>query len=288
MGSYNKPKQHLHHEFLYLNHETILNALSALEAGAVDEIILKTSEAREGGLDAGLTAGPVKAGGSKKRHASIQEELVRTRTSFSGFDAWYRILKERDAIGTFDTWDMDVRNAVAVGDTIEFKGDLQLSPVHKVLATFASFAASAGTPGSPFTATPKEIQEMKKTAKMMESWMAGRDGRRNLPVYLLPDGQAHPRIVARLDEKFIVGGLDAVEGTFTIIAQVDSILRSSQQESVIRVIRDVPPTPKEVEVIIEAMSNFIEPSSELGVEMGLDDLMFTDPTMVVRPIAVYK
>ena len=134
MSKYQRPKQQVHHEFLYLNHDSILNALSALEAGAVDEIILKTNEAREGGLDANISAGPVKAGAGKKRQATIQEELVRRRTWFSGFDAWYRALKEHDAIGTFDQWDMEVRDDLRVGDTVEFSADLRLSPVHKVLA----------------------------------------------------------------------------------------------------------------------------------------------------------
>jgi len=73
MGSYKKPKLQLHHEFAYLNHDTVINALSAFEAGKVDEIILKASEAREGGLDASIGVGPVKGGGSKKRQATIQE-----------------------------------------------------------------------------------------------------------------------------------------------------------------------------------------------------------------------
>lgn len=121
--------------------------------------------------------------------------------------------------------------------------------------------------------------------------MSGRDGRRNIPVYLLPGGVDSPRIVARLDEKFVIGGLDWAEGTFTVVAQVDALLRPGQEESVIRVIRDVPPTPKEVETITEAMSHFVEPSKEsaqLGVEMLPSDLTFSHPTVVVRPIAIYK
>ena len=49
---YKKPKSRLHREFLYLDNETIVNSLSALEAGKVDEIISKIDEAREGGLQA--------------------------------------------------------------------------------------------------------------------------------------------------------------------------------------------------------------------------------------------
>lgn len=83
-------------------------------------------------------------------------------------------------------------------------------------------------------------------------------------------------------------GLDAAEGTFTVVAQVDALLRPGQKESVIRVIRDVPPTPKEIETITEAMTNFIGPSKELGVEMLAEDLTFTHPTVVMRPIAIYR
>ena len=118
--------------------------------------------------------------------------------------------------------------------------------------------------------------------------MAGPAGRRNLPVYLLPGGVDKPRVVARLDEKFIIGGLDSAEASFRVVAQVDVILRPGQQESLIRVIRDVPPTPKEVETITEAMSHFVEPSKELGVEMLAEDLTFSHPAGLVRPIAIYK
>ena len=82
MTGYRAPKKRLHREFLYLNHDTILNSLSALEAGKVDEIIQKVIEAKEGGFEGSVGAGPVKGDGGKKKKASIEEELVKTRTWF--------------------------------------------------------------------------------------------------------------------------------------------------------------------------------------------------------------
>lgn len=90
MAGYRPPKKRLHREFLYLNHDTVLNSLSALEAGKVDEIIQKVVEAKEGGIEATLGTGPVRGGGGKKKRASIEEELVKTRTWFSAFDAGTR------------------------------------------------------------------------------------------------------------------------------------------------------------------------------------------------------
>ncbi len=87
MSGYKRPKVRLHQEFVYLNYDTVINALSAFEAGKVDEIIEKASKAQDGGMDAAIAIGPAKVGGGKKRQSTIQEELTRTRTWFSAFDA---------------------------------------------------------------------------------------------------------------------------------------------------------------------------------------------------------
>jgi hypothetical protein len=288
MGEYKKPKARVHHEFVYLNHDTILNALSAFEAGKVDEIIEKTSAANEGGVEGGLSAGPAKIGGGKKRQRTIQEELVRTRTWFSAFDAWYAYLIDKDAIGTFDAWDEAVREELSVGDTLEFVAEVRLSPLHQLLATFTSFAAGAGTPGSPFQMKTSELAETKKTARMVDSWMQGRGGGRNISAYFLPGRVASPRMIARLTDQYLIGGLDQIEGEFSVISQVDRLLGQDEQESVIRVLRDVPPTPKEIQVMTEAMRHFAEPGQDLGVEVSDDDLTFSYPTVVLRPIAIFR
>jgi hypothetical protein len=288
MGEYKKPKARLHHEFVYLNHDTILNALSAFEAGKVDEIIEKTSAASEGGIEGGLGVGPAKASGGKKRQRTMQEELVRTRTWFSAFNAWHAHLIAESDIGTFDEWDEGVRSQLSVGDTVEFVAEVRLSPLHQLLTTFTSFAAGAGSPGSSFQLKQSEIAEAKKTARMMENWMQGRAGGRNLSVYLLPGGVSSPRIMARLTDKYLVGGLDQVEGEFSIVSQVDRLLADGEQESAIRLIRDVPPTPKEIEVMTEAMRHFVEPAREFGIEISDDDFTFSHPAVVLHPIAIFR
>jgi hypothetical protein len=287
MSGYKKPKRHLHREFVYLNHDTILNSLSAIEAGKIDEIIQKANEAREGGLDGTLGAGPVKASAGRKRSATIQEELVRTRTWFSAFDAWHNYLEAEDAIGTFTSWDPDVREELSIGDTIRFQADVVISPLHKVFRTYLSFAAEAHKSTSPFHMKGASLQEAKNVAAMMLSWMGGKDRPTHLPVYLRPGGVVEPRIVGKLDDAYIIGGHEGIEGRFTVIAQVEKLLEGDQVISAIRVIRDVPPTPKEVEVINEAMLNMIGPAKEFGVDIDPDDINVPAPAVIVRPVAIY-
>jgi len=214
--------------------------------------------------------------------------LVRTRTWFSAFDAWYRHLQDNEGLGSFDAWGEDVRNEMSVGDTIEFTADVRLSPLHKLITTFVSYAKGAGTAKSPFPVDAKAAAEAKKIAPRMEQWITGGHDRRNLLVYLLPGGAAYPRIVARLDDKYIVGDLDNIEGRFTVVAQVDALLHDDERDSVIRVVRDVPPTPMEVETINTALAPFAEAGRGLGVVVNDDDFTFASPTMIVRPIAIWK
>jgi hypothetical protein len=285
---YNKPKKHLHREFLYLNQDTIVNSLSALEAGAVDEIIQKANEAREGGIQGGVGAGPLNVGGGKKKASNIEEQMVRTRTVFSAFDAWYTHLKDADAIGTFDKWDVGVRDDLETGDTIEFEGRLTLTPVHRVLRTFINFAEQADTPGSVFQQKGEDLKETKKTARMMQVWLGGKDAPQHFPVYMAPYESDEPRMVARLDEEYMLSPKEGIDGLYKVIAQVDEILREGDEISAIRIIRDVPPTSMEVETISEALSNFIEPATELGVTITPDDISVPYPAVIVRPIAVFR
>jgi hypothetical protein len=245
-------------------------------------------EAREGGLEAGLGVGHVKAGGSKKKAASIEEQLVKKRTWFSAFDAWYRHMADTEAIGTFDVWGPEVRDQLQVGDTLEFTADLVLSPVHKVLRTFISYAESAAKPGSVFQLKGQQLTETKQIAAMMTNWMGGRDKPTHLPMYMRPGGVAEPRIVAGLQDAYVIGGHDNVEGTNTVVGQVSGLLVGDQVESTIRIIRDVPPTQMEVATINEAMANFIEPARELGVEIDPTDINIPAPAVLLRPIAIFQ
>jgi hypothetical protein len=285
---YTKPKKYLHREFLYLNSETIINSLSALEAGKIDEIIQKANEAREGGFGASVGVGPVEASGGKKKASTIEEEMVRTRTVFSAFDAWYRYLSEAEAIGRLDEWNPDVRDELQVGDTIEFEGRVTLTPLQLLFRTFISFAQQAERADSLFHQTGAELAETRKNARIMREFLGGKDAPQHLPVYMAPFEVDEPKIIARLDEGKMLSPKEGIDGLYKVIAQVDEILREGDEISAIRVVRDVPPTPVEITTTAKALSNFIAPASALGVALTEADISLPYPAVLVRPIAVYR
>lgn len=90
MGGYKKPKARIHREFLYLNDSTVVNALSAIEAGKVDEIIEQAKTTTGSGVEAGLGYGPAKIAarrdGTRTSRRTSFEHAQRSPHSMHGID----------------------------------------------------------------------------------------------------------------------------------------------------------------------------------------------------------
>lgn len=50
VSNYRRPIKKVHRGFFYLDDETVINSLSAVESGKIDEVVAKVNSAREGGL----------------------------------------------------------------------------------------------------------------------------------------------------------------------------------------------------------------------------------------------
>lgn len=150
MGVYKVPKERLHRDFFYLDDEVVINSLSVLESGKIDEIVSRVTTAREGGFSGELKIPAVDAGvgGNKKSSSEVEEEMVRTRTRFSVFDAWYRLMYEKKAMGTFAGWGPEALDGVSPGDTLEFRCELSLGPLQTVLRLYLWFAGRASQDGN--------------------------------------------------------------------------------------------------------------------------------------------
>lgn len=214
----------------------------------------------------------------------MQEELVRTRTRFSAFESWFERLKDDEAMGAFDEWDMKVRDEISVGETIHFTADIVVSPLFKVITAYTSFVNNPGA----IDVRQQDLASMKKHAKMMESWISDGAGSSQVAAYFQPGGTARPRIVGRLDKKYLVSGLSNVEERYQIVAQVSSLLGPSDTESLLRIVKDAPPTPMEVETVTNAMKHMQGAAVHLKVSFQDEDLSFAHPDVIVRPIAIFK
>ncbi len=224
MGGYKKPKKQMHRDFLYLDDSAIVNALSAMEAGKIDEIIEQSQTVKDTGFDASLGYGPAKIAAKKGKTADVTANLVRTRTAFSAFEAWYQFLKSEDGLGELTGWDTETRNELEVGDTLEVRARIEFAPIHKVFAVYLSYVDNANKPDSFFRVKTAQLAELKKVANQARGLFKGSDGATANLVYIYPLGVERPLLIGVLSDNHFVGDKANIDGDYKVVLQVCTLL----------------------------------------------------------------
>lgn len=288
MAKYRKPEKRVHRGFLYLDDETVINSLSAVESGKIDEIVAKVISAREGGFGGGVGFSGVQMEGSRKSNSSLEEEIVRTRTRFSAFEVWYRGLVEAKAIGRFEGWALESLDGVEPGDTVEFRARLEVSPLQTLIRLYFWFAIQAKTQGSMFAQKGVQLEATKTSERVMKTLVGGGESSDEVLLAVFPDGGDGPSVVMPVSPQWLIGRLGELGGEYTVIAQVNQVLMEGDELPAIRLTKDVAPTPLEVTTLKDVVANFVEPAKGLGIEITEADASILGPALVLTPIAIYK
>ncbi|SNS52409.1 hypothetical protein SAMN06309944_0641 [Micrococcales bacterium KH10] len=111
----------------------------------------------------------------KKSTSSFEEEVVKTRTNFSIFEAWYQKLKAENALGTFDGWGDFALADVEPGHTVEIRGSLQIVPLQTLFRLYRWFAGQVSDKSSPFAQKGEDLQATRAGLKNMETLLGGTD-----------------------------------------------------------------------------------------------------------------
>ena len=130
--------------FVVLDSEDVLSGLSALDGGAVDELLTRRidDDLKDRGVQVGGRGASAKA--NRNRGRKVEEEMRRRRTEHSAAAALIDGLDERQAIGEIDgALDEDVADQLTSGDTIRLRGEVRLHPLHQADAMLRSFIEAA-------------------------------------------------------------------------------------------------------------------------------------------------
>ena len=284
---YHKPEARVHRGFFYLNDETVINSLSAVEAGKVDEVLAKINTAREGGVGGGIGIHGAKIEGAKKSTSEFEEEMVRTRTRFSVFEIWRDNLVSKKALGVFDGWSPEILNDVEPGDTIEFKAKLDLASLQTIFRMFSWFAKQAQTQGSLFAQKGEELKATKEAERVFRA-LSGEGENLESVVLAKPSGGEGPLVAMQLADRWLIGELGHLSGEYTVVGQVDQILKDSEQYPTLRLMRVAPVTIAELATLREIVGNFTEPAKVFGLNISPEDATITGPAVWLTPIAIYR
>jgi hypothetical protein len=289
MSQYERPSRRVHRGFFYLNDETVINSLSAFESGKVDEVVAKVVSAREGGFGGGLGIQGAKVEASKKSNSTFEEEMVRTRTRFSVFEAWYSNLKEQKAVGSFRGWGPDVLEDVRSGDTIELDATLEVAPIQTLLRLFLWFADKAKGQGHLFSQKGEELKQLKEGERNVKMVLgADEEPDRETIVLATPVGDPGPQVAMPILSDWLIGKMGRLGGQYTIVAQVDRIIGAGDELPALRLTHTVAATPLELKALKDSVSEFVEPAEALGIAISTDDASIMGPALWLTPIAVYR
>ncbi|MBM9458849.1 hypothetical protein JK386_02965 [Nocardioides sp. zg-536] len=286
MAKYKAPSKKIHRGFIYLDDETVINSLSAVEAGKIDEVVAKVNLAREGGVAATLGVGPAKLDGGKKGTSEFEEEMVRTRTRFSVFELWYQSLVDGKALGTFEGWGPGVLDGVESGDTIEFRADCEVAPIETLLRTFLWFAEKAKSSGHFFSQKGDELKETKEGERNIRALLEGNGDQ--VVVLARPLGDPGPTVGMSIKREWLIGTLGRLGGEYTVVGQVDRLIGDNEEFPAMRLTQDVAPSGVEIESMKAALAVFEESAATLNIEISGNQATIKGPALWIEPIAIYR
>ncbi len=214
--------------------------------------------------------------------------MVRTRTRFSIFDAWYQLLNEKKAVGSFDGWGENALEEVEPGDTIEFRAQLSQGPLQTVLRLYLWFADQATKDGNLFSQKGEERKATASASRNIRQMLGDMEDEDEIPLLATPVGEPGPTVLLSVSRKWLIGRIGQLGGTFGIVGQVVQVIADGEEYPVLRLTKDVSPTPLEINTLKDAVQHFVEPAGELGVDVEAEESVLKGPVLVIKPIAIYR
>lgn len=285
-GTLKKPKAQVYRSSLYLNADAVVNALAAIEGGDVDEVLVR--QADEGGHDlgGGLGAGSTKAKAGKRRARRHEEEMRRRRTEHSAATLLMRKLHEQEAIGRIEgEYGREVYDELEENMVLEFAAEIRIHPLHQAVSAARAFLRAAPGFGLP----QDEIRQMTETIKLLESIVRSGTGESTFLLFADTSGAADGyRLILPIYERSLEVGFDDLVGRATFVAQVDRLLTDEDELLAMRLLRNAPQLAFEREGIEAAVPDLMAAFSELGLEVGEDDFFLRKPSVILKPIWIYR
>jgi len=270
-----------------LDDDIVINSLSALESGQVDEIVEKINLAQESGLSVGIKVGSNGVGataeGNKKGSESLQAEYIRRRTRFSVFELWFDGLNSRQGIGTFKGWGVNALDGITPGDVIQITGKVEIVPLQVAFRMYLWFAKQVREKNPMFKDTkPADVLEPERTMKFI---LGTRD---EINATITPQGESGPAVALSFQNQWLIEPISRWAGTYTIIAQVEEVLLEGDSWQTMRIIEDAPLSPMEQATLTKAVEPFREAVGGFGIELDENPTSISGPALVVRPIAMFR
>jgi hypothetical protein len=151
---------------------------------------------------------------------------------------------------------------------------------------FYWFAGKAKSQGTFFSQKGAELQSTKDTERQMREMFSGQA--EQVTVNVVPNGDSGPEMLAILADKWMVTRIGRLSGEYTVIGQVEQVVKAGDEWPVLRLTQDAPVTPRELETMKAVVAAYPEAAKGLGIQLSGDEATLTGPGLVITPIAIFR
>lgn len=110
----------------------------------------------------------------------------------------------------------------------------------------------------------------------------------DIPLVATVLGESGPPVLVSVSKEWLIGRLGELRGCFELIGQVVEIVPEDEEYPVMRLTKEVAPTPLEIQTLKNAVEQFVEPAKALGVNVEPGESVISGPALIVKPIAIYR
>lgn len=269
--------------FVVLDSEDVVSGLSALDGGAVDEILTRRTD--EDLKDRGVQVGPKGASGkaNRNRGRKVEEEMLRRRTEHSAAAALIDGLAEREAMGEIEgALDEEVAGQLTPGDTVRVRGEVRLHPLHQADAMLRSFIQAA-----PHFDQAKTASELKAVLPIWDLMIGSGKSSRILFDLVTASPQV-PRVLIPVKRSSVQVDVADAAGHGTLLAKIDRIVLPGEHVLALRMLQNAPPSELERSAIEDGVVDLVEGFGEMGIACTREDVVMEGPLVVLRPLCIWR
>jgi hypothetical protein len=281
---FSPPKRSAFKQFVILDADGVVAALSAIDGGQIDEILTRSADEGGGEVGAELDVRVAKASGKRAKTRKVEEEIRRARTRHATAAKLLESLHAQEALGVVDgPLDLEVAEQIAEGMVLQFRADLRLHPLHQADQMLRSFIDVA-----PKFGEKQSANELRQVLAMWGTLVGtDRSSGRLLVEPCTTDPQV-PRLLLPVPmDQFEVDVADVV-GEVTVVAQVERILDEDDSFHVVKMLRGAPTGTLERTALEEQLPAMIEAIAGLGIPVSQDDVFISGPALLLRAICAHR
>lgn len=279
------PKTTAFKQFMILDHDGVVAALSAIDGGQIDEILTRSAD--HSALDKGgeVNLKVAKGKRQKAKTRKVEEEMRLTRTRHAAAAKLIQSLDDKEAVGIVDgALDMEIFEQLSNGMVLRLEAELLLHPLNQTGEMLRSFIKIG-----PKLGEAESVKGLKPHLEMWDAILGSGDENARLLLEPETSKPQEPRLILPVPNAHLEGSLDDVLGHVTLVAQVEKLVKPGDSYQAMRFLRGAGPMSSlESDALAESVPDMLPGLREMGVDIDEEDIFMSGPAVVLRPICAYR